>query len=580
MASEPREVHAKLDELARSVAALERRLEAIEERLRIVEPAQSSEELEGAVESAGADVLDLGGGAALLGRTLLVLGGGYLIRALTEAQALPRATGVVLGLAYALLFLVLASRAAAKGRRPSAGFHAAGAALVAYPLVWEGTTRFEILDPVLAAVVLAVITGALFVVAWHRRLGAAAWIGVAGAAGAGLGLQVSTGALEPPAVLLLLVGAAVLGLGRIHSWAGLEASSGVVAVFAALVVGTGALSRGSETHRGVALATLLALFVLYVASFLIATLRGERRPGAFEIVQSLLVTVVGLGGATRVATEIGGAMVTGLGIATLAAGVGVYALVLLHARLREAAVIFHLWATLAWVLCVVGVRTVVEPPGVGLSLFALSAAILATRRAGSALRLHATASLVLAALLDSLLGQTLDALVVPHDGGSLLPFTLVHGCIVAAAAVAALLPAAGDRARENAWLRHTTNALIVLVLLGMGGLAVHALAPLVTLDGAVDPARLALCRTGVLTGLTLLIAAASRTAPLRPAASLVYPLLVVTGLKLLVEDFFLERPRHLVIALALYATSLIVAPRIRAVRTPANESTTPSPSPR
>src|SRR5580765_1248525 len=52
---------------------------------------------------------------ALVGRTLVVLGGAYLLRALTETHVLPASAGVGLGLLYGAPWLLLASRSAARG---------------------------------------------------------------------------------------------------------------------------------------------------------------------------------------------------------------------------------------------------------------------------------------------------------------------------------------------------------------------------------------------------------------------------------------------------------------------------------
>ena len=56
---------------------------------------------------------------ALAGRTLVVLGGAYLLRALTETHILPASAGVGLGILYGSPWLLLASRSAARGARPT-----------------------------------------------------------------------------------------------------------------------------------------------------------------------------------------------------------------------------------------------------------------------------------------------------------------------------------------------------------------------------------------------------------------------------------------------------------------------------
>src|SRR5690606_27814254 len=70
---------------------------------------------------------------ALSGRTLLVLAGAYLVRALTDGQVLPAAAGVFLGLAYAAVFQLLADREALAGRHASAVFHDVASSAIAFP---------------------------------------------------------------------------------------------------------------------------------------------------------------------------------------------------------------------------------------------------------------------------------------------------------------------------------------------------------------------------------------------------------------------------------------------------------------
>lgn len=568
VATEQGDLQARLDELGRSVAALERRLAFVESRLRVSPSDAGAERVEEEGDVGGSAVaaeLDLGAGAALLGRTLLVLGGGYLIRALTEAGALPREMGVLLGLVYAALWIALARRSAAHNRRASATFHALGAGLVAYPLVWESTARFAILGPIAAAAVLTALAGGFLFVAWRQNLVTAAWIGVAGASGAGLALQVTTRAFEPPAVFLLLLGVAVLWLARARAWEGLAGAAALVADFAVLVVGTGALSKGANVDRRVALATLIALFVLYIGSFLSATLRKERRSGAFDMIQAGLVTLVGLGGAAWVAIEIGPAVTSSLGVAATAAGLAGYALILSHRLLSANRTSdFVLYSCLAWILTAAGVGITMALPPIGWCVLGVVAAILAGRATSASFEVHAVLFLLLAAIESGLVPQSIAALAA-SDYDALAPSSALHGIVVLAAAIAVLLPVGGATAPQRGWRRWMKTALAILILLGVGGLAVSALRPLILADGAtVDAARLATVRTGTLALLTMITALVSRVERLRFSASLVYPLLVAGGLKLLVEDFFVESPRHLVLALPLYAAALIIAPRLRA----------------
>ena len=74
------------------------------------------------------------GTVALVGRTLLVLAGAYVARALTDGRVVPAGVGVALGLAYAVFWQLRADREARAGRRESAVFHALASSLIAFPL--------------------------------------------------------------------------------------------------------------------------------------------------------------------------------------------------------------------------------------------------------------------------------------------------------------------------------------------------------------------------------------------------------------------------------------------------------------
>jgi len=115
-AAEEALVNDRLSRLESEVQSLSRALERVEDRL------GSLEKRAGTQASVGTEPVatpapvpsdsEVATGITFAGRTLLVLGGGYLLRALTESGALPPMAGVTLGLTYALLWLLAADRAA------------------------------------------------------------------------------------------------------------------------------------------------------------------------------------------------------------------------------------------------------------------------------------------------------------------------------------------------------------------------------------------------------------------------------------------------------------------------------------
>jgi hypothetical protein len=194
---------------------IDQRLQVIEERLARLERApmptvaRERESAEIAPEPEADETTPL---LALTGKSILVLGGAFLLRAATESTALPKQIGIVLGLLYATAWIIAAVLAARAGRRPAAVFHSAVAAMVAYPIVWEATTRFGVLSAVTAALLLVGFSIALILVAHLHDLQWPAWIAVAGATMDALLLAWATKDVIPFLLELTLVGGVALFL--------------------------------------------------------------------------------------------------------------------------------------------------------------------------------------------------------------------------------------------------------------------------------------------------------------------------------------------------------------------------------
>ena len=118
----------------------------------------------------------------LAGRTLVLLGGAYLLRALTESGVLPAAAGIALGFVYAAVWLGAALRDAPRGRAGSAVTYGLTTTILALPLLFEAVLRFKIIDGASAAAILVVVALAVLAVAVRTGLQPLAWIIVCGAA--------------------------------------------------------------------------------------------------------------------------------------------------------------------------------------------------------------------------------------------------------------------------------------------------------------------------------------------------------------------------------------------------------------
>jgi len=153
------------------------------------------------------------------------------------------------------------------------------------------------------------------------------------------------------------------------------------------------------------------------------------------------------------------------------------------------------------------------------------------------------------------------ALVVPPSDGS-GPLTLASVFALATLAIVTFLPV--RRPVESWGILAGVPRVVVLTAFVSTTVGVAIALAVIALPGTarVDGSVLATLRTAVLVIATLAVARAARHATGHEAGWLVYPLLVVTGIKLLVADFPQGRPETLFAALALYGVALILAPRM------------------
>ena len=83
----------------------------------------------------------------LLGRSIMVLGGAFLLRFTTESGVLPPSVGFGLGLTYGLVLIGLANRI---GRQQvSEGIvHGLTGVLVGYPFLYETIVTLKLVSPI------------------------------------------------------------------------------------------------------------------------------------------------------------------------------------------------------------------------------------------------------------------------------------------------------------------------------------------------------------------------------------------------------------------------------------------------
>jgi len=558
-------VNDRLSRLESEVQRLSRALERIEDRLGSLEQRVGTQAsvatppVATPVAPAPSDS-EIASGITFTGRTLLVLGGGYLLRALTESGAIPALAGVTLGLTYALVWLLGADRAGAKARTLSAAFHGAAAVLVAFPLLWEATSRFQLLSPAASAGCLAFVSGVAVSVAWRRRLRSFAWVTVVGATLTSVALLIGTRDLISFGLLLVLVGVATLWLTYHSDWPVVHWIVSGIADVAVALLAVGLLIERTNARPAAALVVQLALFALFLGSILYRVVKERHDPGPFEVVQTGAVTLIGFGSALWTAP---GSLGFALGSVGIAAGAGSYALSLSSRKLTPACATYV--SGVGFLLFLLGGTAArLEPTffyalaGVGLSWFG-------SRFELPIFRLHGSAFVLAAAISSGLLVQAAFAFLAPVEY-AWPPVGLWLLVSFLAATFAYVLPAPPGLPGKDRWFVRWRLARLLdlsIAVVALGGIVLAAAAPWTSgrPGESADAATLATVRTAVLAASALALSALGRLERFHEASWLVYPLLVAGGIKLVLEDFPQGRAVTLFVGLALYGGALILAPR-------------------
>lgn len=494
---------------------------------------------------------------ALAGRTLVVLGGAYLLRAITESHAVTPPAGVALGLLYGAPWLLLASRAGGRGAQLDAVCHALSTALIGYPLVWEATVRFQVLTPAQSAGLLAVLTGAALVLSSRRKLQSLAWVVTFGALLSAVGLAAVTSAWIPFTLVAIGVGIATMWLGYLYGWVEMRWPAAAVANLMLVV------AAGRASTDGPATAVLwLQMLMLgsYLGSVTIRTIVGSHHLVPFEVAQSAGALTVGFGGLWFLLSGSPTGLHVLAVVSLLLAG-GLYATAFGFTETHRPYANFFFQSVVACVFTIAGLTIGLGPTraSIGFTVFAAVALSLARRHRRSSLALHAAVYATAAAIASGLIATSTGAMTAPIAAGIRVPDMT---SLAALAIIVAVIGLPVRDARDGwPWVATAVRCVVAaLAAITAGGIV--AAYVLSQAAGTVDTAQVSTIRTLVLVGSAFAVAAAGRRPAGREASWLTYPLLTIAGLKLVLVDFVQGRPTTLFAALALYGAALIIAPRL------------------
>jgi hypothetical protein len=563
----------KLEEFSLALRGLEKRVASLPSGVPEPEPESVSNAAEPVLSTLSEQLPQQGAVLNVLtelGRSCLILGGAFLIRALTDSGTLQRPVGAGLGLAYGVLWVLLADRSAARGRSTSAVFLGITSVVIAYPLVVETSTRMAVFRPSGAAAILAVLTVLCLGVAWHRGLALFAWAALGAAVASSFVLGIVTGAVEPFAAALLAIGVASLWLAYSpRPWRGLRwpaaAAADLFVLWAALrLAPSGPPVPGSTPSLSFFLLLAFALPFLYLGSFAVRTLARRRNVVLFDAVQGIAALAVGFGGAALVVRYVQDAQpILGASAVVIAAGCYGVAFVFVE-RQQGRGRNFLFYATLALLLTLSGSALLAGGGALTLlwCLLAVASAILATRFTRVTLAVHSAAYALAAAWQSGSAGASIDAFVEP-SARPWAPLTAAGLAAIGASAACYVLLAREKGEANRARARFPRLMLAVIVAFGGGAFAIVAIKNLIGGGPAsLDSGAIAAARTAVLAVAAFLLAAARRRAALPELAWLTYGVLSIGAVKLLIEDLPGGRPATLFVAFVFYGAALLAAPRL------------------
>ena len=506
----------------------------------------------------------------LLGRGILILAGGFLLRALTESGTIGPLVGFALGMVYSLGMIILAFRIFRGEDRIGATSLGLTAVLVAFPFLTESITQMHLVSAQTGGLSMGLVTAAGLWVAWYHRARFLAWAYCISSLIALVVLGFTAGAPIFFALLLLLLGMATLFLAytrhwHLKRWLVAGVTNAVFLRLTIMATSGGLDSANNPVSAPMMLALDLALIVVYLGVFCTRALVWGKGVKVFDVVQSFFALGFGFGGAIHIATN-SGHWLNFLGWTALLAALAFYsiAFTVVRSRLGRGRGFFY-FASLALVFLVLGSQVVAHGSWLSWSWLSLGLlmAILGSRFDRVTLRAHSVVYLVLASFHTGLLTSTMGSFV-GSAGSPWLPLGLAGVVNLAVVLVCySLFIFRRGHERDSKPRRAPGFFTAILSLMGLGYLAIVFFTRVLTATPPdADPAILAVIRTAILSVTSVLLAFACRSSRFRELAWLVYPLLGLGCLKILLEDMRQGNPLTHFVAFGFLGVALIIAPRL------------------
>lgn len=557
----------EMGDLIRQVADLRRRVLNLEQQLGVAAegPVASMPAPSPATPVMG---LELSPGIVpVMGRMLVAIAGAYALRALTEWGILPDAIGVTLGLAYGLIWLVIAARSSAK---LAAVVNCCTSVLVIAPLVWEATLHLQAISSATSASLLAAYSLIALGLVWKTGHRLVATIACSSSIVMSIALLLARDDIVPFTTALLAIAAAA----ELAAWRGRQPGARAFAAISAdcaVLLFSWLMSRPQglpETWAPVSppfvLAAQIALALIYLATAVVQTVARRRTLSFPEMFRTAAALLIGIGGAVWVFNQ-HRAIMLALGLVALAGGIASYA-VSFRMFEREDKWNFRAWATFGLFLALAGISLPFSRAGFWMLCCICAGVCCWTARAFRlpTLGLHGAVYLAVGSAAAGATGQSLQVL---FGGGAVVEWQA--SLAVIAAGIVSWAAIARVSADGDARWRNQVSSLVIaghLAWLTAGLVEFSALGIRQAAFGAKAAGQADTLATMVLTGMSLMLAWLATKWDRREFAWLLYGLMAVCGYKLAVRDFRTEHSIALVISLLSYGCALILLPRLLRTR--------------
>lgn len=497
----------------------------------------------------------------IAGRALLGLAGAYLLRALTESGTLPARAGIAAGIAYALLWLVWAARRPASERLRTA-LDSLTAILVLCPLLWEATLRFHAIDPWMAAAVLLLFAVFGMAISWRKSLLIVSTFATLAALGTAAALLLATHNVLPFTFLFLAVAAAIEASACLEHWLS-ERWVGATAADLAVLLATWLVTNARGLPEGYAaiphpwlLTAQVVLLTIYLCSTIFRTLFRGFSFTVFETAQCAVAFAVSLSGGLQMAPV--------MAVVMLVCGAACYVVsfVLLE-RQGASSRNFFTYSTFGILLALAGSRILLSSGTAAWVWFALAiACIWAGGSFGRlTLEVHGGIYLLLALVVSGAVQEAANLLLGSASWPGERQVALWTG--LAANTVAYALVMHYGREGRLSW---NMRAFRIAVAASFVWLASGTAAGILTeayhqvLGAGASHAYCATLRTGVLAGLSLLLAWAGSRWNRWELSHLMYPAMFLGGYRLVAQDLQQGHTGALFLSLLLYGAVLTALP--------------------